>query len=132
GLCSGVACVVAVAARDIGGVLWQRAESGKESREAQQRATAAATAAEQTRTAKQSPSVQGVTDTEILLGMAAPFSGPAKELGRGMKTGIDIAFASVNDAGGVNGRKLKLVALDDGYEPDRTTAVMKELNEQRK
>ncbi|GAC1343275.1 MAG: hypothetical protein NVSMB23_16900 [Myxococcales bacterium] len=75
--------------------------------------------------------VPGVTDTEILFGMAAPFSGPAKELGRGMKTGIDLAFGQVNDAGGVNGRKLKLLALDDGYEPDRTRAVMKELVEKR-
>ncbi len=75
--------------------------------------------------------VAGVTDTEILFGMSAPFSGPAKELGRGMKTGIEIAFAATNDAGGINGRKLKLLALDDGYEPDRTRAVMKDLAEQR-
>jgi ABC-type branched-subunit amino acid transport system substrate-binding protein len=64
--------------------------------------------------------------------MAAPFSGPAKELGRGMKTGIDIAFAAQNEAGGVNGRKLRLIALDDGYEPERTRAVMKELTDNRK
>jgi branched-chain amino acid transport system substrate-binding protein len=77
------------------------------------------------------PQVPGVTDTEIVFGMSAPFSGPAKELGRGMKTGIDLAFGQVNEAGGVNGRKLKLVALDDGYEPERTRAVMKELVEKR-
>ena len=77
------------------------------------------------------PRVQGVTDNEIVFGMSAPFSGPAKELGRGMKTGIDIAFAAVNEAGGVNGRKLKLIALDDGYEPERTRAVMKDLAESR-
>src|SRR5437016_11132640 len=63
--------------------------------------------------------------------MAAPFSGPAKELGRGMKTGIDLAFAATNEAGGINGRKLRLVALDDGYEPERTRTVMKELAEAR-
>ena len=73
----------------------------------------------------------GVTDTEIVFGMSAPFSGPAKELGRGMKTGIDLAFASANEAGGVNGRKLRLVALDDGYEPERTRAVMKDLADTR-
>ena len=78
------------------------------------------------------PNVPGVTDTEITFGISAPFSGPAKELGRGMKSGIDIAFAAVNEAGGVNGRKLKLVALDDGYEPERTKAAMKELAETRK
>ena len=84
---------------------------------------------------KQATSVarpQGVTDTDITVGMAAPFSGPAKELGRGMKTGIDVAFAAVNDAGGVNGRKLHLIALDDGYEPTRTSEVMKELYDTRK
>jgi ABC-type branched-subunit amino acid transport system substrate-binding protein len=75
---------------------------------------------------------QGVTDTEITFGMSAPFSGNAKELGRGMKTGIDLAFAAANEAGGVNGRKLKLVALDDGYEPDRTKQTMAELMDQRK
>jgi ABC-type branched-subunit amino acid transport system substrate-binding protein len=64
--------------------------------------------------------------------MSAPFSGPAKELGRGMKTGIDIALAAANEAGGINGRKVRLVALDDGYEPERTRLVMKELDEGRK
>src|SRR3989449_3803093 len=39
----------------------------------------------------------------------------------------DLAFAATNEAGGVNGRKLRLVALDDGYEPERTRSVMKEL-----
>ena len=73
----------------------------------------------------------GVTDGEILFGMAAPFSGPAKELGRGMKTGIDLAFGAANATGGVHGRKLKLIALDDGYEPERTRTTMKELIEQR-
>ena len=49
-----------------------------------------------------------------------------------MKTGVDVAFAAANDAGGVHGRRLQLIALDDGYEPTRTVAVMKELVEQRK
>jgi ABC-type branched-subunit amino acid transport system substrate-binding protein len=61
--------------------------------------------------------------------MAAPFSGPAKELGRQMKLGIDTAFNRVNDAGGVEGRMLKLVAADDGYEPTRTPDAMKQLYE---
>lgn len=93
---------------------------------------AAAKAAEAQRQQEQAARPQGVTDTDVTVGMAAPFSGPAKELGRGMKTGIDIAFEAVNEAGGVNGRKLHLVALDDGYEPERTRTVMKELYEARK
>ena len=53
--------------------------------------------------------VRGVTDQEIRFGIAAPFSGSAKELGRQMKLGIDTAFNRVNEAGGVEGRMLKLI-----------------------
>src|SRR5712675_3596495 len=73
--------------------------------------------------------VRGVTDQEIRFGMAAPFSGSAKELGRQMKLGIDTAFNRVNDAGGVEGRMLKLIAADDGFEPTRTADAMKQLYE---
>src|SRR5450755_366851 len=73
--------------------------------------------------------VRGVTDQEIRLGMAAPFSGSARELGRQMKLGIDTAFNRVNEAGGVEGRMLELVAADDGYEPTRTGDAMKQLYE---
>ena len=75
------------------------------------------------------PAVRGVTDTEIRFGIAAPFSGPAKELGRQMKLGIDTAFGVVNSAGGVHGRQLRLIAADDGYEPSRTIAASKQLYE---
>jgi branched-chain amino acid transport system substrate-binding protein len=74
----------------------------------------------------------GVTDTEITLGMCAPLSGPARELGRGMRTGIELALAAANEAGGIHGRKLKLLAIDDGYEPERARACMQELVEARK
>jgi branched-chain amino acid transport system substrate-binding protein len=80
--------------------------------------SAPATAASQT---------HGVTEREIRFGIAAPFSGPAKELGRQMKLGIDTAFSRINDAGGVEGRMLRLVAADDGYEPTRTPEAMKQL-----
>ena len=73
--------------------------------------------------------VRGVTDQEIRFGIAAPFSGSAKELGRQMKLGIDTAFNRVNEAGGVEGRMLKLIAAEDGYEPTRTTDAMKQLYE---
>jgi branched-chain amino acid transport system substrate-binding protein len=71
--------------------------------------------------------VQGVTDAEVLFGMAAPFSGSAKELGHQMKRGVETAFAAANAAGGVHGRRLRLVAVDDGYEPARTLEAMKQL-----
>ncbi len=73
------------------------------------------------------PAVRGVTDKEIRFGIAAPFSGSARELGRQMKLGIDTAFDRVNDTGGVNGRMLRLLAADDGYEPSRTLDAMKTL-----
>jgi len=72
---------------------------------------------------------RGVTDTEIRFGISAPFSGPAKELGRQMKLGIETAFNMVNDAGGIHGRQVKLIATDDGYEPTRTAETMKQLYE---
>jgi branched-chain amino acid transport system substrate-binding protein len=65
-------------------------------------------------TAPVSSPVRGVTDREIRFGMVGPFGGAAKELGRQMKLGIDTAFNRINDAGGVEGRMLRLVAVDDG------------------
>jgi ABC-type branched-subunit amino acid transport system substrate-binding protein len=75
------------------------------------------------------PVVRGMTDREIRFGIAAPFSGSARELGRQMKLGIETAFSRVNDAGGVDGRMLRLFAADDGYEPSRTPDAMKQLYE---
>jgi ABC-type branched-subunit amino acid transport system substrate-binding protein len=60
--------------------------------------------------------------------MSAPFSGPTKELGQNMKLGIEAAFNVANANGGVFGRKLRLVAADDGYEPSRTTGTMTQLS----
>ncbi|MGZ6988579.1 MAG: ABC transporter substrate-binding protein, partial [Thermoanaerobaculia bacterium] len=68
----------------------------------------------------------------LTLGMSVALSGPSKELGRQMKLGVDTALAVANEAGGVAGRKLELVALDDGYEPARTKEAMKELIEVKK
>jgi ABC-type branched-subunit amino acid transport system substrate-binding protein len=74
--------------------------------------------------------VRGVTDSEIRFGISAPFSGAAKELGQNMRVGIEAAFRVVNASGGVNGRQLRLVAADDGYEPARTAGAVKQLYEQ--
>jgi serine/threonine protein kinase/ABC-type branched-subunit amino acid transport system substrate-binding protein len=78
------------------------------------------------------PAARGVTDTEIKLGMSAAFSGPSRDLGSNMKLGIETALQAANDAGGVHGRKLSLVALDDGYEANRVGETMKDLLEQRR
>ena len=74
----------------------------------------------------------GPRDDEILIGMSGPFSGPSKELGREMALGIDLYFQHINDKGGVHGRKLKLIPLDDGYEPADALVNVKELHEKRK
>jgi serine/threonine protein kinase/ABC-type branched-subunit amino acid transport system substrate-binding protein len=76
--------------------------------------------------------VRGVTDDRITLGMSAAFSGASRELGNRMKLGLDTAFAAANDAGGVAGRSLRLLALDDGYEGPRALANVRELIDERK
>ncbi len=76
------------------------------------------------------PTVRGVTDQEIRFGMVAPFTGSAKSGGLQLKIGITTGFNVINDAGGINGRKLTLFALDDGFDPTRTLAAVKTLHEQ--
>ncbi len=61
----------------------------------------------------------GVSEDKIIFGQTAALGGPASALGLGMQQGIMAAFKEVNEAGGVNGRKLELKSYDDGYEPER-------------
>jgi serine/threonine protein kinase/ABC-type branched-subunit amino acid transport system substrate-binding protein len=75
--------------------------------------------------------VRGVTDDSITLGMTAAFSGPSRELGNRMKLGIDTAFTAINESGGVSGRALKLLALDDGYDAKRALANTQQLVDER-
>jgi branched-chain amino acid transport system substrate-binding protein len=74
----------------------------------------------------------GVTDSTVVLGMSSPLSGPTGIYGRQMKEGIEICFQRTNAAGGVHGRRLKLVALDDGYEVEPAVANAKRLIETEK
>ncbi|MFO1310775.1 MAG: ABC transporter substrate-binding protein [Burkholderiales bacterium] len=69
----------------------------------------------------------GVTPTTVTVGQSAAFSGPAAELGKDMRSGIQAYFDQVNRAGGVNGRKLVLKSLDDGYEPNRAAENTRKL-----
>jgi len=59
-----------------------------------------------------------VSEDAIVFGQSAAFEGPARQLGLGMRQGLRAAFAEANEDGGVKGRRLELVAYDDGYEPD--------------
>lgn len=65
---------------------------------------------------------QGVTDKEIVIGMSTALSGPASILGTNFKSGVELYLDVVNSAGGVYGRKIKLIAYDDQYEPTNTVA----------
>ena len=69
----------------------------------------------------------GVDAGFVTIGQSAALSGPAQELGSEMRLGAQTYFNLVNQAGGVFGRQIKLVSLDDGYEPDRAVANTKKL-----
>jgi len=72
----------------------------------------------------------GVYEDRVVFGQSAAFSGPASQLGLGMKLGIQAAFAEANRNGGVHGRQLELTSLDDTYEPElaiaNTTALIED------
>jgi ABC-type branched-subunit amino acid transport system substrate-binding protein len=74
----------------------------------------------------------GVSADTIVFGQAAVFEGPASALGLGMRAGLQAAFDEQNAKGGIHGRKLKLVGVDDGYEPDKSIAAVKKLIEEEK
>jgi ABC-type branched-subunit amino acid transport system substrate-binding protein len=71
----------------------------------------------------------GVTDTEIKIGQTAPFSGPMSAFATIVRAEAAY-FAKVNAEGGVNGRKIKLVSLDDAYSPPKTVEQTRRLVEQ--
>ena len=65
----------------------------------------------------------GVSATEVVLGQPAAFSGPSAGLGVEMWRGASAAFAEANDAGGVHGRKVRIVAADDAFNPEQAAPV---------
>ena len=71
----------------------------------------------------------GVTDTEIKIGQTMPYSGPASNYGVFGRTEAAY-FKMINERGGVNGRKLNLISLDDGYSPPKTVEQTRRLVEQ--
>lgn len=75
---------------------------------------------------------QGVSNDKIVFGQAAALEGPAAQLGLDMQAGIRAAFEEVNKAGGVKGRKLELISLDDGYEPNKSIEATKKLIDENK
>ena len=67
--------------------------------------------------------------TEIVLGMSTVLTGPAENLGKQMQKGVWVGLEHSNRAGGVRGRKFRLIVLDDGYEPSRTAPNVRQLIE---
>src|SRR4029077_6476578 len=89
----------------------------------------AGTAALATPAIAQTKQFPGVTATEILLGQTMPYSGPASSyapIGH-----VEVAYTNfINDMGGINGRKIKLLSLDDGYSPPKTLEQTRKLVEE--
>jgi branched-chain amino acid transport system substrate-binding protein len=71
----------------------------------------------------------GATDKEIKIGNINPYSGPASAYGAIGKS-MDAYFKKINAEGGVNGRMIKFITLDDGYNPSRTLEMARKLAEE--
>ena len=63
---------------------------------------------------------QGVSKTEITLGSIQDLSGPLAGFGKQARFGMQLAVAELNEQGGINGRKLKLLVEDNGYDPKKS------------
>jgi branched-chain amino acid transport system substrate-binding protein len=73
----------------------------------------------------------GVTDTEIKVGSTNPYSGPASAYGT-IGRASAAYFKMINEQGGVNGRRINFISLDDGYSPPRTVEQVRKLVEVEK
>jgi len=71
----------------------------------------------------------GVSDSEIKIGQSAPFSGPASAFGIYSRV-EDAYFKALNDKGGINGRKIKFILLDNGYNPPKALEASRKLVEE--
>ena len=76
------------------------------------------------------PAAHALAQGTIVIGQSTPLSGSNKELGQDIREGALAYFKRVNDAGGVNGRKIELVTLDDANDTKRSEANTKQLLEQ--
>ena len=93
-----------------------------------QSAAAAAAYSAQGFGAARAENAPGVTDTEIKIGQTIPYSGPASAFGAIVRTETAY-FKMINDQGGINGRKIDFISLDDGYSPPKTVEQVRRLVE---
>ena len=75
---------------------------------------------------------QGVTDTEIVLGSIQDLSGPLAGFGKQDRLGMMLAVDEINEQGGINGRKLRLIVEDSGYDPKKAVLAAQKLVNQDK
>ncbi len=75
---------------------------------------------------------QGITPTEIVIGTHQDLSGPIRSWGVPVTNGMKMAVDEINAAGGINGRKLKLIVEDVGYDPKRAVLATQKLVEKDK
>jgi branched-chain amino acid transport system substrate-binding protein len=92
---------------------------------------AAAAAIAATVSSARAENAPGITDKEIKFGQTMPYSGPASAYGVIGKTELAY-FKMINEQGGVNGRQLNLISLDDGYSPPKTVEQVRRLVEDEK
>ena len=79
--------------------------------------------------AAESQSTPGVSDIQIKIGQTIPYSGPASSFATIGRTQAAF-YRMINDTGGVNGRKIDFITLDDGYSPPKTVEQTRRLVEQ--
>lgn len=70
----------------------------------------------------------GVTNDTILIGGFGPITGPAAFIGLGGRDGAAMAIEEINAAGGVNGRKLKMIFEDDAFSPATALTASRNLS----
>jgi branched-chain amino acid transport system substrate-binding protein len=75
---------------------------------------------------------QGVSKNEILIGSIQDLSGPAASYGKQARSGMQLRVEEINEQGGINGRKLKLIVEDDAYDPKRAVLAAQKLVNQDK
>ena len=80
----------------------------------------------------QNPAPQGVSKTEILIGSIQDLSGPVAAFGKQSRNGMQLRVDEINEQGGINGRKLKLLVEDNGYDPKRAVLAAQKLVNQDK
>jgi ABC-type branched-subunit amino acid transport system substrate-binding protein len=73
------------------------------------------------------PQTKPVPQAELAIGTHLDLSGPLATWGKAVRNGIQMALDEANEAGGINGRTLRLVAKDDGYDPARAIAAVHDL-----